>query len=35
VEAQLRKVLKHPRLDAARDADDPQSDPSTEGGRFA
>ncbi|CAE6685984.1 hypothetical protein R69927_06095 [Paraburkholderia domus] len=34
-EAQLRKVLKRPRLDAARDADDPQSDPSTEGGRFA
>ncbi|NPT44509.1 hypothetical protein GNZ12_24990 [Paraburkholderia sp. 1N] len=35
VEAQLRKVLKRPRLDAARDADDPQSDPSAEGGRFA
>ncbi|SIO46172.1 hypothetical protein SAMN05444172_2040 [Burkholderia sp. GAS332] len=35
VEAQLRKVLKRPRLDAARDTDDPQSDPSTEGGRFA
>jgi len=35
VEAQLRNVLKRPRLDAARDDDDPQSDPSAEGGRFA
>jgi hypothetical protein len=34
-EAQLRKVFKRPRLDATRDEDDPQSDPSTEGGRFA
>jgi hypothetical protein len=35
VEAQLRNVLKRPRLDATRDDDDPQSDPSAEGGRFA
>ncbi|HZZ01373.1 hypothetical protein [Paraburkholderia sp.] len=36
VETPLRKVLKRPRLDAARDEDDdPHSDPSTEGGRFA
>jgi hypothetical protein len=36
LEAQLRNVLKRPRVDAApRDEDDPQSDPSTEGGRFA
>lgn len=34
-EALLRNVLKRPRVDAARDEDDPQSDPSTEGGRFA
>lgn len=34
-QAQLRNVLKRPRLDAARNEDDPQSDPSTEGGRFA
>jgi len=31
----LRSVLKRPRLDTARDDDDPCSDPSTEGGRFA
>ncbi|MFM0045735.1 hypothetical protein [Paraburkholderia sediminicola] len=35
VETPLRTVLKRPRLDAARDEDDPGSDPSTEGGRFA
>jgi hypothetical protein len=35
VEAPLRNVLKRPRLDATRDDDDPQSDPSAEGGRFA
>ncbi|CAE6782405.1 hypothetical protein [Paraburkholderia haematera] len=35
VEAPLRNVLKRPRAGAARDEDDPQSDPSTEGGRFA
>ncbi|MFL9906369.1 hypothetical protein [Paraburkholderia sp. RL17-337-BIB-A] len=35
MDAQLRNVLKRPRVDAARDEDDPQSDPSTEGGRFA
>jgi hypothetical protein len=36
LEAQLRNVLKRPRVDAApQDEDDPQSDPSTEGGRFA
>jgi hypothetical protein len=35
IDAQLRGVLKRPRLDASRDDDDPCSDPSTEGGRFA
>ncbi|CAE6826901.1 hypothetical protein R69658_06114 [Paraburkholderia aspalathi] len=35
VDTPLRNVLKRPRLDAKRDEDDPQSDPSTEGGRFA
>jgi hypothetical protein len=35
VDAQLRGVLKRPRLDTSRDDDDPCSDPSTEGGRFA
>ncbi|CAB3775739.1 hypothetical protein [Paraburkholderia caffeinilytica] len=35
VEAPLRNVLKRPRVDAARDEDDQQGDPSTEGGRFA
>jgi hypothetical protein len=34
-EAQLRHVLKRPRVDTPRDDDDPRSDPSTEGGRFA
>nr|WKF55600.1 hypothetical protein HUO10_000044 [Paraburkholderia busanensis] len=34
-EAQLRRVLKRPRVDASRDDDDPRTDPSTEGGRFA
>lgn len=34
-EAQLRSVLKRPRVDSARDDDDPRIDPSTEGGRFA
>ncbi|PQV46134.1 hypothetical protein [Paraburkholderia sp. BL21I4N1] len=34
-EAQLRGVLKRPRVDSARDDDDPRTDPSTEGGRFA
>ena len=35
MEAQLRTVLKRPRIDSPRDDDDPRSDPSTEGGRFA
>ena len=34
-EGQLRSVLKRPRLDSARDDDDPLGDPSTKGGRFA
>jgi hypothetical protein len=34
-EAQLRSVLKRPRLDTPRDDDDPLGDPSTKGGRFA
>jgi len=34
-EAQLRSVLKRPRVDAPRDDDDPLGDPSTKGGRFA
>ncbi|WP_144138595.1 hypothetical protein [Paraburkholderia sp. BCC1884] len=34
-DAQLRAVLKRPRLDNSRDNDDPLSDPSTNGGRFA
>lgn len=34
-DAQLRSVLKRPRLDTKREDDDPLSDPSTEGGRFA
>ncbi|CAB3782095.1 hypothetical protein LMG28614_01367 [Paraburkholderia ultramafica] len=34
-EAQLRTVLKRPRIDTPRDDDDPRSNPSTEGGRFA
>jgi hypothetical protein len=34
-EASLRNVLKRPRLDSPRDDDQPSSDPSTEGGRFA
>lgn len=34
-EAQLRRVLKRPRIDGSREEDDPRSDPSTEGGRFA
>jgi hypothetical protein len=34
-EAQLRNVLKRPRIDSPRDDDDPRSNPSTEGGRFA
>jgi hypothetical protein len=34
-EAQLRSVLKRPRVDNSRDDDDPRTDPSTEGGRFA
>jgi hypothetical protein len=34
-EAQLRGVLKRPRLDTPRDDDDPLGDPSTKGGRFA
>lgn len=34
-DAQLRSVLKRPRLDTAREDDDPRNDPSTEGGRFA
>ncbi|MFM0644706.1 hypothetical protein PQR14_10260 [Paraburkholderia bryophila] len=34
-EAQLRSVLKRPRVDSSRDDDDPRTDPSTEGGRFA
>jgi hypothetical protein len=33
-EAQLRGVLKRPRLETPRD-DDPLGDPSTKGGRFA
>ncbi|QQC64509.1 hypothetical protein [Paraburkholderia ginsengisoli] len=34
-EAPLRNVLKRPRLDSSRNDDEPSSDPSTEGGRFA
>lgn len=34
-QAQARSVLKRPRIDGAHDEDDPLSDPSTEGGRFA
>ncbi|MFM0627495.1 hypothetical protein [Paraburkholderia xenovorans] len=34
-EAQLRGMLKRPRLDTPRDNDDPLGDPSTKGGRFA
>jgi hypothetical protein len=34
-DAQLRRVLKRPRLDTPREDDDPRNDPSTEGGRFA
>ncbi|MDR8401866.1 hypothetical protein NE850_36660 [Paraburkholderia sp. USG1] len=34
-EAQLRSVLKRPRLDSASEDDDPLGDPSTKGGRFA
>ncbi|NYH20622.1 hypothetical protein [Paraburkholderia bryophila] len=34
-DAQLRSVLKRPRVDSSRDDDDPRTDPSTEGGRFA
>lgn len=34
-DAQLRSVLKRPRVDATREDDDPRNDPSTEGGRFA
>lgn len=34
-EAQVRNVLKRPRVSAARDEDGPPGDPSTEGGRFA
>jgi hypothetical protein len=34
-DAQLRSVLKRPRLDTPREDDDPRNDPSTEGGRFA
>ena len=34
-EAQLRRVLKRPRVDRPLDDDDPRNDPSTEGGRFA
>jgi hypothetical protein len=35
VEAQQRNVLKRPRVDTPREDDNPRSDPSTEGGRFA
>ncbi|WP_134142360.1 hypothetical protein [Paraburkholderia sp. BL6665CI2N2] len=35
MEAQLRSVLKHPRVDTPRDDDDPLGDPTTKGGRFA
>ncbi|NPT39100.1 hypothetical protein [Paraburkholderia xenovorans] len=34
-DAQLRSVLKRPRLDNTREDDDPLGDPSTKGGRFA
>jgi hypothetical protein len=34
-QAQARSVLKRPRIDGAQNEDDPLSDPSTEGGRFA
>ncbi|SIT39035.1 conserved hypothetical protein [Paraburkholderia ribeironis] len=34
-QAQPRRVPKRPRIDSARDDDDPRNDPSTEGGRFA
>ncbi|MFM0337260.1 hypothetical protein [Paraburkholderia fungorum] len=34
-DAQLRRVLKRPRIDNVRDENDSPSDPSTEGGRFA
>jgi hypothetical protein len=34
-DAQLRRVLKRPRIDSAREDDDPLGDPSTKGGRFA
>ncbi|HYS65455.1 MAG TPA: hypothetical protein VEN30_16835 [Paraburkholderia sp.] len=34
-QAQMRSVFKRPRIDGARDEDDPLSDPSTGGGRFA
>jgi hypothetical protein len=34
-DAQLRSVLKHPRVDTPREDDNPRSDPSTEGGHFA
>ncbi len=34
-DAQLRRVLKRPRIDNARDDNDLPGDPSTEGGRFA
>ncbi|NKJ49498.1 hypothetical protein CIC12_22730 [Burkholderia sp. SG-MS1] len=35
LETPLRNVLKRPRIDKARDDDEPSGDPSTEGGRFA
>jgi hypothetical protein len=35
MQAQVRNALKRPRVRAVRDEDDPQGDPSTEGGRFA
>ncbi|HEY4296414.1 MAG TPA: hypothetical protein VGM85_08070, partial [Paraburkholderia sp.] len=34
-QAQPRNMLKRPRIDSPRDDDDPRTDPSTEGGRFA
>ncbi|ASV99141.1 hypothetical protein [Paraburkholderia aromaticivorans] len=34
-EAQLRSVLKRPRVDSVREDDDPLGEPSTKGGRFA
>jgi hypothetical protein len=34
-DAQVRRVMKRPRVDTSREDEDPRADPSTEGGRFA